>query len=185
MGLPTLKCPLDLWVYQEILCDIRPQLVIETGTAFGGSALFLASVMDSLGEGRVLTIDTLERDQKAHPRIRYLLGSSIAPTTLAEVTKEAQGASDVLVVLDSAHEADHVLAELRAYSPFVTPGSFLIVEDTNLNGWPVERVFGPGPHEAVTEFLEENDDFVRDRSTEKFLLTFNPGGYLRRLAADR
>ncbi len=85
-----------------------------------------------------------------------------------------------LVILDSGHSRNHVLTELHAYAPFVTPGSYLVVEDTNLNGHPVLGQHGPGPAEAVAEFLEHNDSFVRDESREKFLLTFNPGGFLKR-----
>jgi cephalosporin hydroxylase len=97
------------------------------------------------------------------------------------VAERAAGAGRVLVVLDSDHSRDHVLAELRAYAPLVTPGSYLVVEDTNVNGHPVYEAFGPGPMEAVQDFLKERDDFEVDRSREKFLLTFNPGGWLRKL----
>jgi cephalosporin hydroxylase len=86
----------------------------------------------------------------------------------------------VLVILDSDHTKDHVLAEMRAYGPLVTRGSYLIVEDTNINGHPVLPDFGPGPWEAVEEFLQGNDQFQVDRSREKLLMTFNPMGYLRR-----
>jgi cephalosporin hydroxylase len=86
----------------------------------------------------------------------------------------------VLVILDSDHTKDHVLAEMRAYGPLVTKGSYMIVEDTNINGHPVLPDFGPGPWEAVEEFLQGNDQFTVDRSREKLLMTFNPMGYLRR-----
>jgi cephalosporin hydroxylase len=87
-----------------------------------------------------------------------------------------------LVILDSDHSRDHVLTELRTYSPLVTPGQYLIVEDTNVNGHPVLSEHGPGPAEALVEFLDETDGFEVDRAREKFGMTFNPGGYLRRLA---
>jgi cephalosporin hydroxylase len=98
---------------------------------------------------------------------------------VAEVAARASGT--VMVVLDSDHSAAHVLDELRAYAPLVTPGSYLVVEDTNINGHPVFDSFGPGPTEAVTKFLDESSAFVVDRSREKFLLTFNPSGWLRRV----
>ena len=97
------------------------------------------------------------------------------------MAERAAGAGTVLVVLDSDHSRDHVLAEPRAYAPLVTPGSYLVVEDTNINGHPVYEAFGPGPMEAVQDFLKERDDFEADRSREKFLLTFNPRGWLRKL----
>ena len=160
-----LKCPLDLWSYQEILHEVRPELIIETGTYQGGSALFLASICDLLGEGEVLTIDVDRREGRPrHPRITYLTGSSTSNAILRQVRRRAKGASRVLVILDSGHAKDHVLAELDAYAPLVTPGSYLIVEDTNLNGHPVDSDHGPGPAEAVAEFLEGNDAFVRDES---------------------
>ena len=87
-----------------------------------------------------------------------------------------------MVILDSDHSRDHVLAELRAYAPMVTTAQYLIVEDTNVNGNPVLPEFGPGPMEALDAFLAENDDFEPDDEREKFLLTFNPRGYLRRVS---
>jgi cephalosporin hydroxylase len=96
------------------------------------------------------------------------------------VRQRAEGASRVLVILDSGHSKEHVLAELHAYAPLVRPGSYVIVEDTNLNGHPVERDHGSGPAEAAAEFLERNDAFVRDERRERLLLTFNPGGYLKK-----
>ena len=85
-----------------------------------------------------------------------------------------------MVILDSDHEADHVYQELIAYSPFVQTGDYLIVEDTNINGHPVTRDYGPGPMEALDQFLSENHEFMIDRRCERFLMTMNPRGYLRR-----
>jgi cephalosporin hydroxylase len=183
-GVPTAKCPLDLWIYQEIVAEIRPDLVIETGTFEGGSALFLASLFDLIGEGRVVTVDVEARRRPEHDRITYLSGSSTAPEIVEQMSEHCANSRTVLVVLDSDHKCEHVLAELRAYGGFVTPGSYLIVEDTNVNGHPVAPEFGPGPTEAIECFLKEDDRFVVDRSKEKFLLSFNPGGYLRRLPQE-
>ena len=182
LGTTVLKCPLDLWQYQEILHQTRPDLIIETGTYQGGSALFLASVCDQLGCGEVLTIDLLPRaDRPEHPRVTYLAGSSVDPAILRQVEARVREAKSVMVILDSDHSHRHVLAELRAYAPFVTRDGYLIVEDTNVNGHPVLESHGPGPREAVEEFLAGCYDFAVDPAKEKFLLTFNPGGYLRRL----
>ena len=181
LGHRMLKCPLDLWCYQEILYEVRPELIIETGTYQGGSALFLASICDLLGQGMVLTIDVDRRDDRSrHPRITYLTGSSTSKAILRQVHRRVKGTSRTLVILDSGHAKKHVLEELDAYAPLVTPGSYLVVEDTNLNGHPVESDHGPGPVEAVAKFLERNDGFVRDERREKFLLTFNRGGYLEK-----
>jgi cephalosporin hydroxylase len=181
LGAPVQKCPLDLWIYQEIMTELRPDLVIETGTADGGSALFLASVCDALGTGRVLTVDIKKSPLcKEHERIRYLVGSSVSDEVIGHAREAAAAAKCVIVILDSDHRKPHVLAELGLYSPLVTSGSYMIVEDTNLNGHPVHPGHGPGPMEAVDEFLETRTDFERDPSREKFMLTFNPKGYLRK-----
>jgi cephalosporin hydroxylase len=182
LGVAALKCPFDLWVYQEILHEIKPDIVLETGTARGGSALFLASVLDLLGSGALVSIDIVRRPEwPTHPRITYLTGSSTSAPIMVQVRTRVAGASRVMVILDSDHKKDHVLDELRLYSPLVTRGSYLIVEDTNINGRPVFPGFGPGPAEAVDEFLAANTAFERDRSRERFFVTFNPGGYLRRM----
>ena len=180
LGVPTQKCPLDLWIYQELLFELRPGLIIETGTAAGGSALFLASICDLLGCGRIVTVDIAGPYGPKHSRIRYLTGSSVDPLIVENCRVMAVGEARVMVILDSDHAADHVLAELRSYAPLVTPESYLIVEDTNVNGHPVLSEYGPGPAEAVAAFLSETDDFEADGSREKFWMTFNPGGYLRR-----
>jgi cephalosporin hydroxylase len=183
MGVAALKCPFDLWIYQEILHEIRPDVLFETGTARGGSALFLASMFDLLGRGEVVSIDIVRRPEwPTHPRVTYLTGSSTSPAILDEVRQRAAKASRVMVILDSDHKKDHVLAELQGFAPLVSPGSYLIVEDGNINGHPVFEGFGPGPSEAIDEFLATTKTFVRDRDRERFLVTFNPGGYLRRIA---
>jgi cephalosporin hydroxylase len=183
LGVPVLKCPLDLWIYQELIAQIRPDLVIECGTFQGGSALFLASCMDLVDHGRVVTVDVAHYENlPVHPRITYLVGSSLDEEIVARVRTEAEPASSVFLILDSNHTRAHVLAELELYAPLVTLGSYLVVEDTNINGHPVSLRAGPGPYEAVEEFLRRDGRFVRDTACEKFFLTFQPGGYLRRVS---
>lgn len=182
LGVGVSKLPLDLWVYQEIIYDLRPSLIIEAGTALGGSALFLASMCNLIQHGSVITIDIKKPDAPPdHPRITYVTGSSVSEDVISEVRSRAEGQSPVMVILDSDHSQDHVLKELALYGPLVTKDSYLIVEDTNLNGHPVLPEFGPGPMEAVQEFLSGNSDFIVDKSREKFLVSFNPGGYLKRV----
>ena len=181
LGVRTLKCPLDVWIYQEILFEKRPELIIETGTGLGGTTHFLACICDRVGRGRIVSVDWRPREGRPeHPRITYLLGSSIAQRTISQVQAAVQPHESVMVILDAAHEQDHVHEELRAYGQLVSPGQYMIVEDTNVNGHPVRPDFGPGPMEAVQAFLEEDQgrEFTPDRSREKFLMTFNPSGYL-------
>jgi cephalosporin hydroxylase len=182
LGVPLLKCPLDLWVYQELVYRLRPAYIVETGTHKGGSAYYLASLCDLLDHGRVLTIDTAFRgDRPRHPRIEYVTGSSVDPAVFGAVRGRVSGSDSTLVILDSDHDREHVLTELRMYAKLVTLGSYLVVEDTNLNGHPVRPDWGPGPGEAVDAFLAESPSYRRDPSVEKHLLTFHPGGYLVRV----
>jgi cephalosporin hydroxylase len=181
LGAQALKNPLDLWIYQEIVFETRPGLIVETGTYRGGSALFLATLCDLLGEGEVVSIDIeLARDDyPAHPRITYLAGrSSTDPAVVAEVRERAAGRR-VFVVLDSDHSQAHVEAELDAYAPIVPVGCYMVAEDSNIGR--IRKDLMPGPLEAVEAFLRRSDQFEIDRDREKFLITFNPGGYLRRV----
>jgi cephalosporin hydroxylase len=181
LGVEVWKCPLDLWVYQEIIFETRPDVLVETGTARGGSAFYFARLFDLLGAGCVISVDIERRYTLLdHPRITYVTGSSVAPETLAAVRSKIMEGKRVMVALDSDHSCEHVIKELEAYSQLVTPGCYLVVEDSCVNGHPVFRGHGPGPAEALREFLKSNKDFTVDRSREKFFLTFNPGGYLRR-----
>jgi cephalosporin hydroxylase len=181
MGVPCQKCPLDLWIYQELLFATKPDLIIETGTHSGGSALFLANICDILGHGRVVTIDVVERTRPSHERIIYLLGSSGDPEIIAKARACGGPDDNILVILDSDHSEQHVLRELELLSPLVKVGCYLIIEDTNINGHPTFPSFGPGPFEAVQKFLAQNPGFVIDSSREKFLMTFNPCGFLKRI----
>ena len=182
LGVPIYKCPLDLWIYQEMIFELRPDLIIETGTCRGGSALYIASLFDLVDHGKIVTIDIEEKESRPkHERITGITGSSTADNTLQKLDQELNGCSSVMVILDSDHKKDHVLKELAIYSKLVTVGSYLIVEDTNVNGHPVLPDHGPGPMEAVEEFLDTNKGFEVDTAKEKLLLTFNPRGYLRRV----
>jgi cephalosporin hydroxylase len=182
MGVPTLKLPLDLWIYQEILYELKPEIIVEAGTNRGGSALFMAHICDLLGKGRIITVDIKQYPgQPQHPRISYLVGSSIDEGIVAQVKSHIQPGEQVMVVLDSEHRKPHVDRELELYGDLVTPQSYLILEDTFLNGYPVDATFGLGPMEAIQEYLKKHPEFVIDTSREKFLVTWNPNGYLKRV----
>ena len=181
LGAQALKNPLDLWIYQEIMVETRPELIVETGTYRGGSAFFLASICDLLGTGEVVSIDVeqVRDDYPAHPRITYLGGrSSTDPGVVATVRERAAG-RPTLVVLDSDHSQAHVEAELAVYAELVPVGGYVIVEDSNIG--QIRKDLLPGPLEAIETFLARTDGFEIDHRREKFLITFNPSGYLRRV----
>lgn len=182
LGTPALKLPTDLWIYQEILYEIKPDLIIETGTMFGGSAKFLATICDSLKNGSIVSIDINRKDSfPIHDRIKYITGSSTDEEIVNQVKNMIKPNDKILVILDSDHSKNHVLKEMEIYSKLVSKNSYLIVEDTAVNGHPVEPNFGDGPMEAVIEFLETHNEFEIDKDKEKFLLTWNPNGYLKKI----
>jgi cephalosporin hydroxylase len=181
LGTTILKCPLDLWIYQEILYELKPDVIIECGTESGGSARYLACLCDLIGHGRVVTIDIIDKERPKHERVTYLTGSSTSPEMIAKVRSLIEPDERVLVLLDSDHSMQHVLEEMKNFGPFVTQGSYMIVEDSNINGHPVDPLFGPGPMEAIWAFMKEDDHFVIDKDQEKFFLTFNPNGYLKKI----
>jgi cephalosporin hydroxylase len=187
MGVPVLKLPSDLWIYQEIIWDTRPDLIVETGTDSGGSALFFANLFDLMGtDGRVITVD-ISRHPDGYPehrRVEFITQSSTMPETLATIRSRIRPTDRVMVILDSDHSEAHVRRELALYSPLVSPGCFLVVEDTDVNGHPVYRTHGPGPMEALVDFLASGSglDFKSDLGKdEKFGFTFHPKGWLRRV----
>jgi len=181
-GYQILKCPLDMWIYQELIWNIKPDYLIETGTFYGGSALYYAHLFDLQGHGKVITIDTTERPNRPeHARIKYINGSSSDPQIFEQVKKLTGDDKKIMMVLDSDHSKDHVIKEMNLWYSLVNLNNYMIVEDTNVNGHPVRNNFGPGPMEAVDEFLQSNDMFEIDFYQQKFLMTQNPRGYLKRV----
>jgi cephalosporin hydroxylase len=182
LNTPTLKCPLDLWIYHDIIVETKPDIIIETGTAAGGSALFLATVCDAVNRGTIFTVDIARTTMcPRHKRIKYFTGSSTSEQVIRTIRQRIQANDRVMVILDSNHMKEHVMNELSAYSPLVTKGNYLVVEDTHLHGHPVKPHFPPGPMEAVHEFLRKNTYFTTDRTREKYYMTFFPGGFLKRI----
>jgi cephalosporin hydroxylase len=191
LGVRCLKYPTDLLEFARILWETRPELIIETGTHTGGSALFFAAVLDAIAsrgsscDGRILTIDLHDFNPPKHPRIEYLVGNSIAGN-IVEKVQHVSKTKRTMVILDSNHSQAHVGRELRAYAPLVSAGCYLVVEDTNVNGHPVLAEHGPGPFEAVCEFLagDLGRGFDVDRSRERYLMSANPCGWLLRRAVN-
>lgn len=176
-GERILKFPTDMIIYQEIIHEVMPDLIVECGTRHGGSAVFLGDMCKLIGHGRIVSIDIAADRTPIHSHVEYIAGDSGDPVIVTKVNPKGT----VLVILDSDHAKEHVLRELEVWSPFITSGSYIIVEDTNLSGHPVCAEMPTGPWEAVEEWLSEHPEFTRDRLREKFQLTANPGGYLRRL----
>jgi len=181
-GVDIQKNPMDLIMYQEILYECRPDLIIECGTWHGGSALYLAQLCDLQQHGMILTID-LNRwiGFPQHSRIIYMTGSTVEDKILKQVKAFTGGFQKVMVILDSDHTKSHVLKELEAYSGFVTPRQYLIVEDTNIHNHPVRDDLPAGPYEAVQSWIPKHEEFIIDKACERFLYTHNPSGYLRRV----
>jgi cephalosporin hydroxylase len=184
-----IKNPLDLWMMQQVIYEVQPDFIIETGTWRGGSALYWASVLESMGleKSRVLTVDIQDstqqasRDQLWKKYVDFYLGSSTDPEIVSAMASRVKG-HKTIVTLDSDHAMQHVLRELRMYSPMISRGSYLVVEDTHMDGVPTHPEEGPGPLAATLEFLKDGGDkeFEPDFSREKMVMTFNPGGWLRR-----
>lgn len=199
LGRPVIQYPQDLMMLQEIIWRVKPDLIIETGIAHGGSLIFFASMLENIGgDGEVLGIDI---DIRVHnwgeiirhrmsKRIIMIEGSSIDQKVIAKVENFARNKKSILVVLDSNHIHDHVLAELEFYAPFVTIGSYCIVFDTYIDNYIDEfnqeysyhSWKGDNPKTAVSKYLSQNDFFEVDTSIEdKALITAAPGGYLKRV----
>jgi cephalosporin hydroxylase len=182
LGMPVGKCPLDLWVYQEILFETRPDLIIEAGSGTGASAWWLASICEILQTGGVVSVDTHDIRRRPHPRIIYLNGDILSAPIEETLRSAAQqpGVNRVMIIFDDDHNCDHVLAEMEKYCDLVTPGCYMCVEDSDVGGHPVYVDHGPGPYEALTQFLQKHPEFDVDWSRYKFLMTTNPLGYLVR-----
>ena len=183
MGVPAAKCPMDMWMYQELIYALKTDLLIETGTLRGGSALFFAQLFDLIGQGEVLSIDiNTPPSLPNHPRIKYLQGSSTDEDILNQVANYANQAKSVTVILDSDHTADYKLKELNAYSQFVTRGNYIVAEDSCFDYYPAWPEYGPGPTAAIKPFIAENKQFKVDRFPELHLITFSPMAFLKRLS---
>src|SRR3954465_5480702 len=185
LRVPLVKTVADIVVLQEIIAETRPEVIVETGVYVGGSALLFASVQEMMGiDGRVIAVETdlafVNDRVRSDPRIEMIEGSSTDPEIVGRIRK-APGGKREMVGLDADHRAHHVLEELRLYSPLVTPGCYLVVEDGILGGRPVRPEAAPGPSEALDAWLAEDPPFEPDRWRERFLLTQNPRGYLRRI----
>lgn len=181
LGYRMQKNPLDLIAYHNIIYDLRPDLLIETGTWHGASALYFATLMDQLNHGVVFTIDLFEWPMRPrHDRVFYLTGSSVEGEMVEYLREHFIRQMRVMVVLDSDHTKEHVAKELEIYAPMVTLGSYLVVEDTNIHGHPIRNDLPEGPWEAVHEWLPAHPEFEIDPVIEP-VFSNNPEGWLRRI----
>jgi len=184
LGQPIWQSVLDLWTIQETIAEVRPALLIESGTNRGGSSLFFAHLMDLMDHGSIVTIDVQKLHDLSHPRITYLLGSSTA-TEIVEDVRERAGVArgPVMVILDSDHSQSHVAAELEIYAPLVTPSSYCLVQDGIIDVLPLMENARPGPLHSIDDFVAQHPEFEVDQERcERFLITHHPRGWLRRKA---
>lgn len=188
MGVHCQKSASDMWNYQEILVELKPSLVVEFGTHYGGSALFFANVMRQIGEPfRVLSVDVyhgpLEPKARQDPDITFFESRSTVPAVAEHIRAlRNEFPGKVFAILDSDHSMNHVLAEMKLLRPLLRGGDYLVVEDSNMNGHPVLPGWGPGPYEAIEAYEQEfPDDYTHDVEREnKFGWTQAPNGYLIR-----
>src|SRR5579859_1846252 len=188
MGVGTLKSPMDMWNYQEILVALQPSMIVEFGTWCGGSALFFASVMRQIGKPFVVySVDIsharVSDKAKSDPNLRLVTKSSASEEVrhqIAALRRDYRG--PMFAILDSDHSKDHVLAEMKNMRDVMVAGDYMVVEDSNLNGHPVDRSFGPGPYEAIEEYFRLfPNDYEHDLERERrFGFTFATNGFLRR-----
>ena len=182
-GVRAVKSPVDFWIYQEIIFEMKPDFIVEIGNASGGGALAMAHMCDALGKGRIIGLDIthemVPEIVRNHPRISLMTGDACA--LFGEVDKLIGADDNVLVIEDSEHTFDNTLNVLRTYWPLVKPGGYFIVED-GICHHGLEVGPNPGPFEAIEAFLKENERFAVVRSREAFFITWNPKGYLKRIA---
>lgn len=194
LGLPIIQMPADIVCVQEIIWRTRPTVIVETGIAWGGSIALYASLLELIGRGKVIAVDTVIprknvdaiKDYKFADRITLIEGSSVDPLVVSSIVAAIKSEDRVMVLLDSNHNHDHVLAELRSYAPLVTASQYLVVSDTIVETIPTQthrpRSWGPGnnPLTAVRAYLAETDRFVIDEYfNAKLGPSFSPGGYLK------
>lgn len=180
LGMPIGKCPLDLWIYQEIIYETRPDLIIEAGSGTGASALWMAHICDQLDNGGVISVDVHPIRRREHGRVIWVQGDILDPIIEKSLREAASKVDRVMIVFDDDHEGGHVSAEMEKYCDLVSRGCYLCVEDSDVNGHPVVTDFGDGPYEAIMRFLPKHPEFDVDFSRFKFLMSTNPLGYLLR-----
>jgi cephalosporin hydroxylase len=182
LGETVARPPTDLLAYQELIARVRPQWIVETGTGDGGRAFFLASICDLVGHGQVLAIGPRKAEHRPeHARITYLVANPVQPATAEQVREIVGDPPDALVVLGSRGSKGRMMAEFNHYSPLVRVGSYVVMEETIVNGHPVWPSFGPGPCEAVKTIINTRGDYAPDPDMERYGLTFNPNGFLKRV----
>ncbi|MBN2638849.1 MAG: class I SAM-dependent methyltransferase [Bacteroidales bacterium] len=194
LGVPVIQTPEDLILMQELIFKIKPDIIVETGIAHGGSLIYYASLLELLGKGRVIGIDIDIREHnrkvlEVHPminRIEMIEGDSLSEENLKKISDKIPDKSTVIVALDSNHTRDHVFAELKKYSRFVTKDSYLVVFDTHTSEMAKRAAaedyyINNGPMEAINMFLADTDEFIIDKEYNKLFASYCPDGYLKKI----
>jgi len=182
LGQPAIKTPFDAWVYQEIIFETKPDVIIEIGNHSGGSTLFLATLLDELKHGKIIGIDIDHSKVKdfEHPRISWITGNATDEKIFQQTKAQIQPKDKVMIIEDSSHTFENTLSVLNKYSELVSLGCYFVVEDSILKE---DYISGPkpGPYEAIHKFLKQNKNFEIDKKKEKFLFTYNIDGFLLRV----
>ena len=185
MGVCALKNPLDAWIYQEIIYNIKPDIIIEIGSDEGGSTLYLAHLLDIIGKGEIISVDiSREKFKVRHDRIILVTGDSSSAEVFGKISKICEN-KKVLVIHDGDHSKKQVSKDMELYSSLVSVGSYLIIEDSIVDlfhPWDGLGGFGEGPLVAINEFLKSNANFIIDRDCERYIITYNPRGFLKRIS---
>lgn len=184
MGVRALKNPLDAWIYQEMVYEIKPDVIVEIGSAEGGGTLYLANLLDLIGKGKVISID-IDRSKYhvKHDRIVVITGDSSSPEVVEKVAGHCHDKT-VLVLHDGEHSKEQVTKDLANYSKFVSVNSYFIVEDGIVDLYKPSDCLGgrrDGPLVAVEQFVSKNSNFIVDQERERYILTYNPKGFLKRI----
>lgn len=193
LGIPIIQNPYDIVLMQELIFELKPDIIVETGIAHGGSLIYYSSLLELIGKGKIIGIDVDIRQHnrvliEKHPmmkRIELIEGSSVDPAIVKKVKSLIKKTDTVLVILDSDHRKPHVLAEMNMYADLVSIGSYVVVFDTTMRDLAglkgaTEHFRANSAMDAVEEFIAKNDNFIIDKSKNKYYVSSCRNGFIKK-----